>query len=106
MNNSSSLYTAAELAFAAYADLTRGSTVDDLARLRQSQFTNKQAEEFAKRYPEITLQFNDAETRVSATIFKDPSGNLTLATGGGPAEAVTYTGLSNEIDRNEVSHGL
>jgi Ca2+-binding RTX toxin-like protein len=34
---------------------------------------------FVERYPEVVTQFNDSTTSYSATVFKDASGNLTLA---------------------------
>ena len=77
----------AELALAAYANLTPGVTDDPARRdaLGAAGLSAKQAEEFAKRTPIILTQYNDTlpegglGTSLSATIFKDAQGNLTLA---------------------------
>ena len=81
MSQFNALYNNAELAFAAYANLLPGNTnaqanIDELLRVNVSA---KQAKEFAARYPEIVTQFSDTATSFSATVFKDTSGNLTLA---------------------------
>ncbi|MEZ5614545.1 MAG: hypothetical protein R3E35_04955 [Rhodocyclaceae bacterium] len=81
------IYDQSELALAAYANLTPGVTNDLVRReaLVAAGFSAKQAEEFARKYPVVVTQFNDtvAEgglgTSFSATVFKDASGNLTLA---------------------------
>lgn len=83
------LYEQAELALASYVPLLNGGTsaqanIDALQQEGDS-MSLKQAEEFAKRYPTIVTQYNDTPaegglgTSFSATVFKDTSGNLTLA---------------------------
>jgi Ca2+-binding RTX toxin-like protein len=85
MTDISKLFSDAELALAAYADLLQGSLADQRARLEAAGLSAKQAEEFARRYPTVVAQFNDTPaegglgTSFSATVFKDASGNLTLA---------------------------
>ena len=73
------LYQNAELAMAAYATLSQGPTSDQLQNLRAQGFSEKQAEEFATRYPVVVTQFTDTETSFSATVFADAVGNLTIA---------------------------
>lgn len=73
----------AELAQASYATLVSGAsgtTLADLLREPASSggFSATQAVEFAAQYSVVT-QYNDADTSFSATVFKDGSGNLTLA---------------------------
>ncbi|MDD5391304.1 MAG: hypothetical protein PHD37_18355, partial [Gallionellaceae bacterium] len=78
---------ASELALAAYANLTPGATDVPIrqAALVIAGLSPKQAEEFAKKYPEILTQYTDTPaegglgTSFSATVFKDTAGNLTLA---------------------------
>ncbi len=73
------LYQQAELAMAAYALLNEGETESQIANLIAQGFSQKQAEEFSAIYPEIVTQYNDTDTSFSATVFKDASGQLTLA---------------------------
>ncbi len=81
----SRLFSDAELALAAYANLLHGSLADQSARLEAAGFSSKQAEEFARIFPTVVTQFNDtvAEgglgTSFSATVFRDSAHNLTLA---------------------------
>jgi Ca2+-binding RTX toxin-like protein len=76
---------AAQLALAAYGVLQNGETRLQLDALRRADFTDRQAEEFARGNPAVLAQFNDAiaeggmGTGLSATLFKDAAGNLTLA---------------------------
>ena len=105
MSSIKTLYSQAELAFAAYADLDQGP-IDEgqRAKLENSDFTQKQAEKFATRYPDIVPQFNDTETSLSATVFKDTSGNLTLAFRG----TAELTGSPNDLaptDTDIFLHG-
>ena len=101
MNNISMIFNASELALAAYANLTPGVTDNPIrqAALVAAGLSAKQAEEFAKKYPEILTQYTDTPaegglgTSFSATVFKDTTGNLTLAIRG-TAELV---GTPNDI---------
>ncbi|MCK6385948.1 MAG: hypothetical protein L6Q52_16650, partial [Rhodocyclaceae bacterium] len=88
MNDIQDIYINAELSLASYATLANNSVTADpanLSALRNAGMSTKQAEEFAKKYPTILTQFNDTVdegglgTSFSATVFKDASGNLTLA---------------------------
>jgi Ca2+-binding RTX toxin-like protein len=78
----------AELSLASYAVLASNSPTaqsSNIDALKQSGMSAKQAEEFAKQYPTVLTQYNDTAaeggqgTSFSATVFKDDSGNLTLA---------------------------
>ena len=109
MNSTKFLYNQAELAQAAYAGLAQGETdlASNLDALRVStgaDMSQKQAAEFAARYPGIVTQFNDTETSLSATVFKDTSGNLTLAFRG----TAELTGSPNDLtptDADIFLHG-
>ena len=90
MTDASFLFNNAELAFAAYSNLQRGSTaspvnIEGLRAPNGAEMSATQAIEFAKRFPTIVAQFNDTPaeggmgTSFSATVFKDPTGKLTLA---------------------------
>lgn len=75
-----SLFNNAELALAAYIQLVLGDTKDQLSDLVGNDgMSAKQAEEFARRYPSVLTQYNDAVSSFSATVFKDTSGDLALA---------------------------
>jgi len=77
--NIQNLFDNAELAMAAYATLDENmdsSTV--IANLQDAGFTLSQASNFSSRYSVVT-QYNDDITSFSATVFKDISGNLTVA---------------------------
>lgn len=85
------VFEKAELSLASYAALASGIPTNTAAQreaLVAQGFTVKQADEFSVRYPTIITQFNDTAaeggmgTSFSATIFKDSSGNLTLAVRG------------------------
>ncbi len=77
----STIFNQAELSLASYATLQPGDTSAQLIALKQGMdgLSAKQAEEFSKKYPTVVTQFNDTTTSFSATVFKDASGNLTLA---------------------------
>ncbi len=85
MGTAGTLYNYAELAQAAYADLTAGptNTLSNLSELKDPDdgagMTQTQADEFAARYPEIVVQYTDPDTGFSATVFKSSTGQLTLA---------------------------
>ena len=85
-----SLSSNAEAALAAYASLTPGATslATNLAALGAPPgvgMSQIQAEEFAIRFRTVVAQFNDTAaeggtgTGLSVTVFKDATGNLTLA---------------------------
>ena len=77
------LFNNAELALAAYATLVKGPTSNQIVELTRAGMSQKQAEEFAARYPEVITQFDDitetGESSFNATVFKDTNGNLSLA---------------------------
>ena len=88
MNDAIFLFDSAELALASYSALGQGDTGNQRAVLTQATgaaMSITQATEFARRYPTVFAQFNDTPaeggmgTSFSATVFKDTSGNLTLA---------------------------
>lgn len=78
---SATLYEQSELALAAYASLTVGVTTDTINRdaLVVAGFSRVQANEFAKRYPAIVATYSDPISDLQLTVFKDFTGNLTLA---------------------------
>jgi Ca2+-binding RTX toxin-like protein len=80
MNNSAELLSNAEFSLAAYANLDNGTLDSDIQRdaLINIGMTEIQAQRFSTNYSVVT-QFNDTNTGFSATVFKDASGNLTLA---------------------------
>ena len=73
----------AELAFAAYANLQQGSTslAANLEALQQGGggLSSRQAIDFASRFPNVLVQFNDTATSFSATVFSDTSNRVALA---------------------------
>ncbi len=78
MNQTALLFNNAELAFASYATLQSGkmNSGTNMSALAQTGMSAKQAEEFAKRYPEIILPtYHDATSDLDVTVFKDPSGH-------------------------------
>ena len=81
----SKLFSDAELAQAAYAELDNSKLTNhpnNIAALTDPDgggMSQRQAEEFAARYPTVVTQFNDTGTSFSATVFADESGNLTVA---------------------------
>lgn len=85
--NVQTIFDSAEIAFASYAVLRPGDLQTQLSALqmRGGGLSAIQAEEFAKKYPTVVTQYNDTlsegglGTSLSATVFKDASGNLTLA---------------------------
>lgn len=86
--NAEIIFANAELSLASYAVLASNSPTtqsSNIDALKRSGMSAKQAEEFAKKYPTILTQYNDTAaeggqgTSFSATVFKDDSGNLTLA---------------------------
>jgi hypothetical protein len=101
MSNISQIFDTSELALAAYANLTPGVTNDSVRReaLVAAGMSAKQAEEFARKYPTVITQFNDTPaeggmgTSFSATVFRDASGNLTLAIRG----TAELWGTSNDL---------
>ena len=72
------VFNQAELALAAYANLGIDSATNKV-NLKAASFSDKQADEFIKRYPTVVTQYTDPTTSFTATVFKDPAGNLTLA---------------------------
>ncbi|MBY0271553.1 MAG: hypothetical protein K2X06_16985 [Burkholderiales bacterium] len=88
MSNVNIVFEKAELSLASYAVLAGGIPTNTAAQkeaLIAQGFTVQHADEFSIRYPTIATQFNDTAaeggmgTSFSATVFKDASGNLTLA---------------------------
>jgi len=82
--NTQIMFEQSELALAAYASLNSSALSAQKASLKDAGISDVQADTFASRYAVLT-QYNDtvAEggmgTSFSATVFKDASGNLTLA---------------------------
>jgi hypothetical protein len=96
MTDVQGLFASAELALASYASLhgnTQTSDAANFSALKDAGFSAKQAEEFAKKYPTVVTQYNDTGTSFSATVFKDTSGNLTLAIRG----TLELTGTPNDL---------
>lgn len=96
------LFNNAELALAAYADLnTTQSTLDQKLALIDAGMTDKQAKEFATRYPEVIAHIPNTDSGFSATVFKDTNGQLTVAFRG------TEASLGNvdltEADLSEIA---
>ena len=88
MSNAVSLFNNSELALASYSVLLQGDTANQRAALTQAtgaQMSVAQATEFARRFPTVISQFNDtvaeggSGTSFSATVFKDATGNMTVA---------------------------
>lgn len=73
------VFNQAELALAAYANLTSGVAPTKTNLIENASFSEKQADEFIKRYPTVITQHTDPDTSFTATVFKDSSGQLTLA---------------------------
>src|SRR3990167_3519104 len=96
--NTKNLFDNAELALAAYATLTTSDLATQTTALKNAGLSASQADNFAPRYQVVT-QFNDTPieggtgTSFSATVFKDTSGNLTLAIRG----TLELTGNPNDI---------
>lgn len=81
MNNIATYFDQAELALAAYSNLTSGMTLDDYkAALMDSGkgMTATQAADFASKWT-VVNQYTDPITGVSATVFQDATGQKTLA---------------------------
>ena len=82
--NTQIIFNQSELALAAYATLNNSALSAQKASLKDAGLSDAQATTFASRYAVLT-QFNDTPaeggmgTSFSATVFKDASGNLTLA---------------------------
>jgi hypothetical protein len=66
-------YGRAELALAAYSELTRGNAGSDenVRALQGGGMSLKQAQEFALRYPEVIAQVDDVASGFSVTVFRD-----------------------------------
>ena len=78
MTSTNQIFNQAELALAAYADLTISTLNGQEAALKNAGFATRQFQEFATRYSVVT-QYTDPTTSFTATVFKDPAGNLMLA---------------------------
>ncbi len=81
MSTISDYYYFSELAFAAYADLSKGMSDDEYVKaLKRADdgMSQIQAEEFIKNYTVID-QYNDPSSGLSVTLFKDSSGHQTVA---------------------------
>jgi hypothetical protein len=75
MSGENDLFNNSELALAAYADLSLGKTSDQIDSLKQDGdgMSQKEAEEFAKRYKDVIAVIPDQTSGFSATIFKTAS---------------------------------
>ncbi|MDP2242366.1 MAG: putative Ig domain-containing protein [Burkholderiales bacterium] len=90
MTSAAIVFNNAELSFAAYSNLTSGSTSldenrDGLINVAGGGLTPAQATDFARRFPTIITQYADTlanggmSTGFNATVFADVNGKLTLA---------------------------
>lgn len=75
MNSTNAFFDGSELSLAAYANLVSGSVVGQIGELVNGGMSQKQAEEFAARWPEVIGVINDNGvlfngTGLSATVFK------------------------------------
>jgi Ca2+-binding RTX toxin-like protein len=80
--NTDFLYDNSEISLAAYAYLDEGKPTthqDNIAALISGGMSDKQAREFAARYPEIVAHIPNTDSGFSATVFKDANGELTIA---------------------------
>lgn len=91
----------AEFALAAYANLSNGEP--NQAQLREAGMATLQATHFASRYTVLT-QYNDTGSSLSATVFKDTAGHLTLAIRG-TAELAAYPGDLLPTDKDIALNG-
>jgi len=70
------LFNNAELALAAYAQLDAAlSVTDQISKLQDAGMSERQAREFAARYPEVITTFDDTETGFDATVFRSAGGD-------------------------------
>ncbi|HSH28645.1 MAG TPA: hypothetical protein VK971_01960 [Thiohalobacter sp.] len=99
------LFNNAELALASYQSLFTGATRDQRSQLvNRDAMSSRQAEEFVRRYPTVVTQYDDATaaeghgTSFSATVFRDASGNHTLAIRGTLELAGSPNDASTDID--------
>ena len=70
MNSTKFLYNQAAYAGLAQGETDLASNLDALRVSTGADMPQKQAAEFAARYPDIVTQFNDTETSLSATVYK------------------------------------
>jgi hypothetical protein len=76
--NTKTIFEQSELALAAYATLNNSALSGQKVSLINAGFSGAQADAFAPRYA-VVSSYHDADTSFDATVFKDASGNLTLA---------------------------
>ena len=84
MSDVTSLFNYADLAFAAYANLNSGDTnlpvnIDALAGPTGAGMSLTQSTAFASRHPTVVTTSSDPTTGFQVTVFKDSTGNLTVA---------------------------
>jgi len=91
------LFDNAELALAAYANLNRTDPVSDQKEaLKEAGMTEIQGIQFAARYPTVVAVIPDTEYGFSGTVFRDASGQLTVALRGtaGAGDLLQDVGLT------------
>ena len=76
--NTQTIFSQSELALAAYANLNNSALSSQKASLKDAGFSDTQADTFATHYA-VVSSCHDANSSFDATVFKDVSGNLTLA---------------------------
>lgn len=82
------VFSNAELAFAAYSELQKGSTDAQIDALRRGTegMSVTQAEAFALRYPEVIERVDDAVSGFSMTVFRDANAGIALGIRGSQDE--------------------
>lgn len=109
MTNISSYFEQAELAFAAYSDLTKNMLSTPYKnKLVSVGMTEAQADHFASTW-RVVDQYNDPLTGLSATVFQKADGTTCLAIRGTDgtmdvlADYLIYQGLPSEISPQYLS---
>ncbi|WP_418647609.1 hypothetical protein ACNQFN_22360 [Thauera butanivorans] len=90
--NIQTVFSQSGFALAAYADLNSSALNSQKVNLKDAGLSDSQATQFAQTYAVVT-QYSDSDTSFSATVFKDASGNLTLAIRG----TAELTGTPNDL---------
>lgn len=112
MINLNGIFNNAELAMAAYADLTaQQSTASQILALVDNGMTVKQAEEFSTRYPNIVVHQSNTLSGFSATVFRSSNASgsqLTVAFRGTefPGIDLTQADLSEILPLGAAYHQI
>ena len=93
--STTSIFDAAELSLASYADLTNGTPDATALQQEGNGLAPVQADAFASQYT-VIAQVNQTATSFSATVFRDGANNLTLAIRG-TAELSDLIGADSQI---------